>query len=214
MNEIKSFPFFKNYYSIIKYLNDKDKLIIMNAILEFVFEDKEPNLEGLNLGIWENIGQPLKSTKASILNGMKGGRQKAKAKPKSKPKTKPKSKPKTKPNQISTFLFLFSNLYISNLDNKEYIYKLFKEYLEIRIKNNYILSETVVTRLINKLNEYGKTDKAKIEIIQKTINGGWKDFYPLKESEKLPEWFETKSESIKPTEEEQKELEELISSYE
>ena len=37
---------------------------------------------------------------------------------------------------------------------------LFKEYLELRIKQKYVLSETVVTRLINKLNEYGKTDKA------------------------------------------------------
>ena len=158
MNEIKGFTFYKNYYDIIKYLDDNNKLIMLNAILEYIFEEKEPELEGLNLGIWNNIKMPLNTTKTNITKG--------------------------KANNISYFLFLFSNLYISNLNNKNNIYKLFKEYLELRTKNKYTLTETVVKRLINKLNEYGATDEEKIEIITNAINGAWKDFYPLKKTKK------------------------------
>ena len=64
MNEkIDHFTFYKNYYDIIKYLNDEQKVLIVNAILEFMFEDKEPKLEGLLLGIWNNIKMPLNTTK-------------------------------------------------------------------------------------------------------------------------------------------------------
>ena len=130
-----------------------------------------------------------------------------------KPKPKPKPKPKHKANNISYFLFLFSNFYISNLNNKDYIYSLFKEYLELRIKNKYTLTETVVKRLINKCNEYGKTDKEKIEIITNAINGSWKDFYPLKEHKQIedkPKWYGKEIESEKASSKEIAELEAKI----
>ena len=38
--------------------------------------------------------------------------------------------------------------------------------------------------MTKKLNEYGKTDEDKIEIISQAINGKWKDFYELKKEEK------------------------------
>ena len=76
MNDIKGFTFYKNYYDVIKYLDDKDKLTLLNAIFEYIFEDKEPILEGLNLGIWNNIKMPLNTTKTNIVNGQKGGRPK------------------------------------------------------------------------------------------------------------------------------------------
>ena len=58
MNGIDHFTFYKNYYDIIKYLADEDKLLIINAILQHMFENKESELEGLLLGIWSNIKMP------------------------------------------------------------------------------------------------------------------------------------------------------------
>jgi hypothetical protein len=210
VNEIKGFTFYKNYYDIIKYLDDNNKLIMLNAILEYIFEEKEPELEGLNLGIWNNIKMPLNTTKTNITNGKKGGRPKTQTKTETKPKPKPKAKPKGKANNISYFLFLFSNLYISNLNNKDNIYKLFKEYLELRTKNKYTVTETVVKRLINKLNEYGTTDEEKIEIITNAINGAWKDFYPLKKHEEKPNWYGKELEETSASDDEIKELEERL----
>lgn len=210
MNEIKGFTFYKNYYDIIKYLDDNNKLIMLNAILEYIFEEKEPELEGLNLGIWNNIKMPLNTTKINIINGKKGGRPKTQTKTESKTEKKPKAKPKGKANNISYFLFLFSNLYISNLNNKDNIYKLFKEYLELRTKNKYTVTETVVKRLINKLNEYGATDEEKIEIITNAINGAWKDFYPMKKHEEKPNWYGKEQEETSASDDEIKELEERL----
>lgn len=210
MNEIKGFTFYKNYYDIIKYLDDNNKLIMLNAILEYIFEEKEPELEGLNLGIWNNIKMPLNTTKINIINGKKGGRPKTQTKTETKTEKKPKAKPKGKANNISYFLFLFSNLYISNLNNKDNIYKLFNEYLELRKKNKYTVTETVVKRLVNKLNEYGTTDEEKIEIITNAINGAWKDFYPLKKHETKPNWYGEELEETVASDEEVKELEERL----
>lgn len=76
----------------------------------------------------------------------------------------------------------FNKINIKN--NKELIYNLFKEYIKLREDNKYNISETIINRLIKKLNEYGKTDEDKIEIISQAINGKWKDFYELKKEEK------------------------------
>lgn len=216
MNEkIDHFTFYKNYYDIIKYLNDEQKVLIVNAILEFMFEDKEPKLEGLLLGIWNNIKMPLNTTKNKVIKGKKGGAPKGNNNAKKTTKKQPKNNLKTTKKQannisvsVSSFLFLFSNLNINN--NRKDIEDLFKEYLELRVKQKYVLSETVVARLINKLNEYGKTDRAKKEIIQNAINGAWKDFYPLKENE-LPEWWD---EDYKEEPIENSEIKELIGKYE
>ena len=186
MNEIKSFTFYKNYYELLDNLPTKNKRKMLEIIVDYIFKNKEPNdLKKMDLAIWNNLKMPLDKSKRNSLrsldNGAPIGNQNAlKKQTKNKPKTNQTGNQK-QTNNISIFLFLLSNLYISNLDNKDIIYKLFNEYLELRIKKKYTLTETIVNRLVNKCNEYGKTDEDKIEIITNAINGAWKDFYPLKE---------------------------------
>ena len=219
---MNGFTFYKNYHELIKYLNDEDRLALFDAIVNYIFEDKEPELKGLLNGIWTNLKMPLDTSKN---NSGRGGR-KTKKKPKTnqnKTDLKPNenrletdSKPNGKQIYISNFLFLFSNLYISNLDNKDKIYNLFKEYLEIRNKKKYIVNETIINRLINKLNNYGTNDEEKIRIIENAINGSWKDFYELNDREKekieknIPTWVDSKNKLEKATPEEMAELEELM----
>lgn len=219
MNEIKSFTFYKNYYELLDNLPTKDKRKMLEIIADYVFKDIEPtDLKNMNLAIWNNLKMPLDKSKKnslrSIDNGAPIGNQNAlKKQTKNKPKTNQIGNQK-QTNNISIFLFLFSNLYISNIDNKDIIYKLLEEYLELRVKKKYTLTETIVTRLINKCNEYGKTDEEKIEIITNAINGAWKDFYPLKEGkEPIPEWFDRKIETNKATKEEQEEMKDLLKEF-
>lgn len=186
MNEIKSFTFYKNYYELLDNLPTKNKRKMLEIIVDYMFKNKEPDgLKKMDLAIWNNIKMPLDKSKKnslrSIDNGAPIGNQNAlKKQTKNKPKTNQMGNQK-QTNNISIFLFLLSNLYINNINNKDIIYKLFNEYLELRVKKKYTLTETIVTRLINKCNEYGKTDEEKKEIITNAINGAWKDFYPLKE---------------------------------
>ena len=225
MNEINGFTFYKNYYEFYKNLSAEEKVELTDTIFQYMFDGEEnEDLSGMVKAIWMNIKMPLDTSKKNIKNGQKGGRKKTETGTQKETETgtqiesetgtqiesecKPKKKPKTQANNISIFLFLFSNLYISNLDNKEYIYKLFSEYLELRIKSKYTLTETVVRRLIKKLNEYGKDDEQKIEIITNAINGRWKDFYSLNKEElakqkvNIPSWFNKDVEKEQGSEEE------------
>ena len=83
---------------------------------------------------------------------------------------------------VSVSDFIINSLNKININNKNNInniYNLFKEYIKLREDNKYNISETIINRLVKKLNEYGKTDEDKIEIISQAINGEWKDFYNL-----------------------------------
>lgn len=186
MNEINSFTFYRNYYELIKYLPNKDRLQMYDTLFNYMFDGKEAKLDGLCNGIWVNLKMPLDTSRTNTINGKKGGRPKKQNETEEKPKenpneteTKTEVKTNTKANNISIFLFLISNFKFNNNINN-----LLKEYLELRIKKKYTLTESIVTRLCNKLIEYSTNDKEKEEIILNAINGAWKDFYPLKQQSK------------------------------
>ena len=205
-DEINQFTFFRNYWDVIRELPNKEEFVI--AILEFVFEDKEPKFNGLNKGIWNLIERPLNISKNKSNNAKTKTNQK-------------KIKLKSTENQSHYSISIsnsISNINIFNLDNKDKIYNLFKEYLEIRNKKKYIVNETIVNRLINKLNTYGTTDEQKIKIIENAINGSWKDFYELNEKEKnliqtsdvVPSWVGKEHKAVMATQEEINELDRLM----
>lgn len=62
-NEIKGFTFYKSYYESLKNLKEKDKKDIINAMLEYIFEDKNPNFCGIKLTIWTLIEPNLNTSK-------------------------------------------------------------------------------------------------------------------------------------------------------
>ena len=64
MNNIKGFTFYKSYYESLKNLKEKDKKDIINAMLEYVFEDKIPNFKGIKFTIWTLIQPNLNSSKS------------------------------------------------------------------------------------------------------------------------------------------------------
>ena len=214
MNEIKGFTFYKNYYELIDCLPKKDKLLMLESIVDYVFKDIEPtNLIGMNQAIWNNIVLPINTSKnnslRSVGNGAPKGNQNASKKTnqkqtKNKPKTNQANNQK-QTNNISNFLFLISNF---NFNNN--VYNLLVEYLELRIKNKYTLTETVVKRLINKLDEYGTNDEEKVEIITNAINGAWKDFYPLKKHETKPNWYGVELEEERASDEEIQKIERAL----
>ena len=77
------FTFYNNYYEIIKYLNDKDRLALYDAIFRYMFEDKEPTFEDLKKGIWINIKMPLDTSKNK---GNRGGAPRGNSNAKKQPK--------------------------------------------------------------------------------------------------------------------------------
>ena len=119
MNKIKSFTFYRNYYEIIKYLSEDERLKLYDGMMNYIFEDKEPVFENLIKGIWVNLKMPLDTSKN---NAGRGGRNKKDTK---------KEKTEKKTNNISYFLFLISN------NNYKYIY--INNNIYNKIYNNYII---------------------------------------------------------------------------
>lgn len=78
------------------------------------------------------------------------------------------------------------NSFINNnnlLINNNILKKLFKEYIKLRETNNFIISETVAKRLISKL-EKAESDEIRKEMLERAINGKWKDLYPVEQEVK------------------------------
>ena len=69
MNSIKQFTFFRNYYEAIKALPNKEEFAF--SILEYIFEDKIPEFDGLSKGIWQLMERPLKISKNKANNAKK-----------------------------------------------------------------------------------------------------------------------------------------------
>jgi len=221
---ITKFTFYKNYYEIIKFLPDKDKLTLYNAILEYMFEDKEPELKNLLQGIWVNIKMPLDTNKRNAKNGQNGGRP---AKSLDNPKEtqtitqdKPNKEPKTKANNISYFLFLInnnSNTYI-NIYNNSIIIEKIKEWLTYKYQKKTKYTEIGLQKLINKiekcLEDYG-IEKV-IEVIDYSMSNNYQGIVFDRLQEKnggTPDWFNKKNEKSKVSKEEEQELNEMLKEF-
>ena len=209
MNNINGFTFYKNYYEIIRYLPDKDKLRLYDAILEYMFEDKEPELKELLKGIWVNLKMPLDNNKKNINNGQKGGRP---PKPKNNPtnnpeetQAKPNKEPKLKANNISYFLFLISNNNYKYIIKDNKLYKKIEEWLNYKQERKEIYKEiglqSLLTQIENQVEIYGEENI--INLITECMASNYKGiiFDKLKgkqKKEQLPEWFnkEIKKEEI------------------
>lgn len=195
MNNIKSFSFYRNYYELLRYLPDEDRLKLYDAMLEYIFEDKEPKLEKLCNGIWLNLKMPLDTSKN---NGGRGGRPKKEI-------TETKTDDKPIDNQKDTdkktnnnFLFLISNyLY---LKDKRLLREKIEEWLEYKKQRKdkpytEIGFKKLLKQIENNTNIYG--EKAIVDLIDECMGNNYQGiiFDKLKKQNKslqketVPEWF-------------------------
>lgn len=218
MNNINGFTFFRNIYELLDNLDTKNKRIMLEAIVDYMFKDIEPNLTGMNKAIWLNIVMVLNKSKRNIKNGSKGGRKpnnEPKQEPKKEPKKKPKEEPQKKANIFSTFLFLFSNFNFSNeLKNK--IEEWFKYKLERKEDYTEIGFKNLLKQIEHNVNIYGETNV--INLITECMASNYKGiiFEKLKPSKKegnLPKWVGKKIKSEEMTSEEEKEIKDILKEF-
>lgn len=159
--EIKGFTFYSNYFDFYKNLSDKERLKLADAILFYMFENKEPNnLNGMLTAIWTNIKMPLDNSKINIKNGKKGGRPKT--------ETITEEKAKTKANNISNFFisnFLFLN---NNKNNKELLENKVNEWFKYKIERKDKYTETGLNTLLKKIEK--ATEKYGVERVIELID--------------------------------------------
>lgn len=197
MADIKGFSFYKSYYDCLEDLDKKDKYEILEGMLDYVFKNKKPKFKGIKKTIWTLIEPNLNTSKnrSNAKSGAPIGNQNARKIEENEEKNNTIKK-QSKNNQnsindlkdISLSLSLSYSLssslsYInSNIIKNKILNNLFIEYIKIRENNNYTLNETIINRLINKL-EAAESDEERKEMIEQAIVGGWKDFYPIEKKE-------------------------------
>lgn len=220
MNNIKGFTFYKNYYELLKYLPDEQRLQLLDAILRYMFDDKETKFEGLLNGMWINLKMPLDNSKTNIENGKKGGAPKGNSNAKKTSQKQAKNKPKTtehtsqkQANNISIFLFLISNFYLIhnniNLKNKIMEFLEYKEYEKKEIYKERGM-KSLLKQISDKVEEYG--DEAVMNLITECMANNWKGIIweKIKKENPTPSWFNKDPEERKRTEDEERQLQELI----
>lgn len=157
MNNIKGFTFYKSYYESLKDLKEKDKKDLLNAMLDYVFEDKIPKFSGIKKIVWTliqpnlnssknhsntNAGAPLGNQNASKEKQSKNN-QKTISDLKDKDKDKDKDKEReenilfpTTPTEIFDYCFAIFKNYLES-DMKKSCEKMFNHYEANNWKNIY-----------------------------------------------------------------------------
>ena len=196
MRDIK---FFASYYAAIKELPDNKQGAVYKAIFDYAMEEKEPELSGLSLAIFNLIRPYLDSSKKQYENGIKGGRPSNKetqeqSEEETQSKTQSLTQNKTQEqSQRQTIKNKNKDIDIKKEINKEKntiltdseLYSLiegsfsdsevcnkFKDYAEMRKamgKNKAIRTKSTLDSCIKKLRKYAKTKEEALEILDYSI---------------------------------------------
>lgn len=183
---MNGFNFYHNYYEMIKYLNDEDRLAMYDAILQYMYDDKEPNFNGLKQGLWVNIKIPLTTSKKNSKNGKKGGapegninaqKQEIENIKTSEKQAKNKRKVNEKQtNNISYFLFLISNNKYKYIIKDNNIYKSIYKWLSYKEERKEYYKETglssLLTQIENQISIYG--EEVIINLIEECMANNYK----------------------------------------
>lgn len=81
---MKSFSFYKEYYDLIILLNEKEKNELSFAIIQYMFENIEPNLNNRQMAIFNNLKRPLDKQKNKSKNSSKQKQNETKSESKQK----------------------------------------------------------------------------------------------------------------------------------
>lgn len=228
MNEINSFTFYKNYFELIDNLDKKNKLIMLEAIVDYVFKDIEPNLDGMNKAIWSNIVLPINKSKNNSVRGSKGGaptgndnaKKTSEKTSQKQTKNKRKNKPndvKKQANNISTFLFIISNF----IKDRGLLRGKIEDWMNYKEERNEIYTQTglksLLTQIENNVNKYG--EETVIELIDNCMASNYKGivFDKLKQQRtqknKVPNWNENEILSSEATIEEQEKMKQMLEEF-
>ena len=161
MSKIKGFTFFKSYYESLKNLKEKDKKDIINAMLEYIFEDKNPNFRGIKLTIWTLIEPSLNSSKrhSNENSGAPFGNQNAR-------KNKDKTDIDNNENSIDKKQSKNNQKTTSDLKDKDKDKNMDKD----KDKNKECVKETHAPILLADLIEYGNEIGVNVEYCEKFYN--------------------------------------------
>lgn len=225
---VRSFKFYDNYYLLLTLLNGRDREIMADSILKYMFEGIEPNFEisSKSYAIWTNMKIALDKQQTNSINGQKGGAPKGNNNAKKtsetttqkttekQPKVQANEQPKKQPNNI--LYLLFNNFYFQD---KGLLREKITEWISYKRERKESYKErgfkSLLTQIEKNCTKYG--EEAIINLINECMASNYSGiiFDKLKSIKPItnPEWFkkEVKKEEI--SSEELDEVEEILKEF-
>ena len=211
--EIKGFTFYRTFYNVTKELSSKDRLALYDAIMNYIFADKEPNLNGLLAGLWSNFSLILEKSKKKSRAGQTTNQSNNETK-----SNQNQNEIKSETNNIFPFNFnlLNNNLESNRGTGEEKTLKKFtkptieeiKDYCKER--KNKVDADSFYDFYESKGWKVGNQSMKDWKACIRT----WEQRMKKSSNEKpVPEWFNQKNESEEIAEKEQEELKEMMKEF-
>lgn len=232
MNEIKSFTVYKEYFKLIntlKPIEKRDRFI--GKIFDFYFRDINPIFE-INSdeeAIWENISKPIIRYKQKAINGIKGGRPSIKTETKTETKMETKMETKTETQMESTSNDVIVNVNSnSKKDNRgmgkeekkeedkkihfaEFVTMTNAQYDKLISTHGKKFADQCIKTLDNYKGSKGKTYKDDYRAILSWVVDKVKEKHLPTST--VPIWFDKQIDNELMTEEEQRDLDNLLRDF-
>jgi len=204
--KVKGFNFFRTYYELIRYLPSKDRLRMYDAMLDYVFEDKEPVFNGLLNGIWANISIPISNSKTKSKSGQ------------TKNKTKSNQNQNEIKNETNNIPLPIINNNINNLESnrgmgeektfkKKFIKPTLQEIKDYCLERNNNLD-------VNRFYDFYESKGWKVgNQPMKDWKACIRTWERRTEEEKTPQWFDKTNKEERINESEKNELEEMLKEF-
>ena len=220
MNDINSFTFYKDYYYLIDTMPIEDKKELAVAILDYVFKDLEPNLNGHNQAIFNTLSRQLDCSKNKSKSARKTNQIEIKQ------KSNQNQTEIKKGNKTSVLSFKF---YVSNLEflkDRGLLRGKIEDWLDYKWERKEPYKETGFKSLMTRIEKYTKKfgEEKMIELIDECMASNYKGIIFEKldkqilsdkaksEREKLKKFDNAHSEEATP--EEMKEMDDFFSIFE
>lgn len=210
MNDINSFTFYRDYFNLIDTISKRDKMEVLCAIVDYMFKDVEPNLNGHNLAIFNTL-------KAQMNLSKNNSKRRTKNKP-IKNQEETEEEPKTNKTSVLYFKFyILSFIKENNYSNNMNL--ILEEWIKYKLERKEEYTKTgfskLLTQIKNNVEKYGEQNI--INLIEECMANNYKGiiFAKLKgkkPKENIPEWFD-KDVEVTTNVDEQKELEELLKEF-
>lgn len=208
-SSVNSFTFYFDYYNLIDTLPIEDKQTLLVAITDFVFKDIEPKLEGHNQAIFNTLKNQLNVSKNNSKRRTKKEPEENQKETGKKPNIKPEQ------NKTSVLSFIFNDfIFLHNrglLRGKIEDWISYKE--EIGKPFTAYSLKSFLNRIETKFNQFG--EESIIDLIDYSLSNRYEGLLweRLKEKNKLPDWYKKEYKKEELSEEELKEMEELMKGF-
>lgn len=210
MKEINSFTFYRDYFNLIDTISIKDKKELLNAIVNFVFKDEEPNLSGHNQAIFNTLKKQLEKSVNKSKNAKKENQNEIKL------KSNQNQNEIKKGNKTSVLSFKFYILSFKFINNNTKLINKLEDWMNYKQERKETYKEQGLKSLLKQIDtateKYG-TD-AMVDLIDECMASNYKGiiFDRLKniKPQNKPEWVDKEVKCEIASEEEKNEMEKMI----